>query len=69
MATVKNAGTTYASEAEKIKYMVVLLKESLEIKRGELAQAKEEILRLHKRIKEIEQSMKRFEKLIKAAQS
>ena len=57
------------TEADKIKRMVVLMKESIEIKRGELVQTKAEILRLNKKIKEIEQSMKRFEKLVKAAQS
>jgi hypothetical protein len=57
------------TEAEKIKYMVVLLKESMELKRAELAQAKAEVPKLQQRIKAIEASMKRFEKLIKAAQS
>ena len=65
----KKVGTAPSTEAEKIQYMIVLLKESLELKRAELAQAKAELPRLQKRIKEIEESTKRFEKLIKAAQS
>lgn len=69
MATNKKAGAAAITEAEKIKYMVVLMQESLEIKRAELAEAKAEILRLNRRIKEIENSVKRFEKLIQAAQS
>lgn len=69
MTANKNAGTVPITEAEKIKYMVVLMKESLEIKRAEFAQAKAEVPKLQQRIKEIEKSMKRFEKLIKAAQS
>lgn len=57
------------TEAEKIKSMIVLLKESVEVKRAELADTKAEIMRLNKKVKEIEQSMKRFERLVKAAQS
>ena len=53
----------------KLKQMITLLKESTEIKRAELADAKEEIRRLQGRTKEIEKSIKRFEKLIQAARS
>ncbi len=65
----RKAGAVPSSEAEKIRTMVVLLKESLQLKRAELAEAKAELPRLQKRIKEIEASMKRFEKLIQAARS
>ncbi|MHB8391670.1 MAG: hypothetical protein ACYDBH_19160, partial [Acidobacteriaceae bacterium] len=47
--------------------MIVLLKESIDIKRTELADTKEEIRRLQGRTKEIEKSIKRFEKLMNAA--
>lgn len=57
------------TEAEKIKSMIALLKESVQLKRAELADTKAEILRLTKKTKEIEGSIKRFEKLVKAAQS
>ena len=65
----KKARAVQSTEAEKIQYMVMLLKESLELKRTELVEAKAELPRLQKRIKEIEASMKRFEKLIQAARS
>lgn len=57
------------TEAEKIRSMIVLLKESVQLKRAELAETKTEIGRLNKKTKEIEESIKRFEKLAKAAQS
>lgn len=56
-------------EGEKIRSMIVLLKEAVQIKRAELADTKSEIVRLNKKTKEIEESIKRFEKLVKAAQS
>jgi hypothetical protein len=69
VAVTSKPAANPGTEADKIKSMIVLMKESIEIKRGELADTKAEILRLNKKTKEIEQSIKRFEKLVKAAQS
>ncbi|MGC1784076.1 MAG: hypothetical protein WA708_16255 [Acidobacteriaceae bacterium] len=69
MAVQRKPAAVPSTEAEKIKSMIVLMKESIEIRRGELAETKQEILRLNRKAKEIEKSMKRFEKLVKAAQS
>ena len=38
------------TEAEKIKSMIVLMNESIEIKRGELAETKQEIFRLNRKV-------------------
>ncbi len=69
MMADKKAATVPSTESQKLKQMITLLKESMEIKRAELADAKEEIRRLQGRTKEIEKSIKRFEKLIQAARS
>jgi hypothetical protein len=69
MAVQGKPAAVPSTEAQKIRSMIVLLKESVQIKRTELADTKAEIVRLNKKTKEIEQSIKRFEKLVKAAQS
>jgi len=69
MAVDKKTTAVPSTESQKLKYMIVLLKESLDIKRIELADTKEEIRRLQRRTKEIEKSIKRFEKLMNAARS
>ena len=66
MAVDKKATAVPSAESEKMKQMIVLLKESIDIKRTELADTKEEIRRLKGRTKEIEKSIKRFEKLMNA---
>lgn len=69
MTVDKKTAAVPSAESQKIKYMIVLLKESMDIKRTELADTKEEIRRLQGRTKEIEKSIKRFEKLMNAARS
>lgn len=69
MAVDKKTAAVPGTESQKIKYMIVLLKGSMDIKRTELADTKKEIRRLQGRTKEIEKSIKRFEKLMNAARS
>lgn len=67
MAVDKRVETVHVTEEQRIQYSVALIKESMKRQREELALTKAEIPRLQKRCKEIEQSIKQLEKLIKSA--
>jgi septal ring factor EnvC (AmiA/AmiB activator) len=63
----KRINTVHVTEEHRIKYSVMLIRESMKRQREELAMTKAEIPRLQKRCKAIEQNLKQLEKLIKSA--